>query len=468
MAETYFVEPPNWERTDNWRPPASPGNNFYWHDRSWAPECPWDIGRLTKKSLTAPACTWTFGCSIPGCANQCVANMFQRIEDDYQPKSVYHVTSVPDGAPLPLYEMPPRFPIGRSAFAVDAYRCPLLAAIVLKLARASNVSLISSQGLEAPGVACPTYEDIDLIAPILNNYTASLKPIPEPFKSPVDSAIWPFTYKPSYSATVQGTPWFGALSFAGNAEQAKDIIGRYCKSEVVAQDLQEVIYNVLPEYQEALLYNNVTGPDGQPKTVCRDKEGILDDVPKSVQLPVIQELYNSNLRTIEASQCYGHLSQYLDPSQIPWQDRLVRAGESLPAWEPVAGAWRALHDKCRSITVEDTCKDAVFPELQGNVVSTMLQYQTSVANDSTWNDPYNTTFTRPAPPLPPPPEQELVEVDASEAEAPVGSYDDNFLTGGLQFDGATGDQQPLHSATERRYASTLPFTAAIAAAVLLI
>lgn len=73
---------------------------------------------------------------------------------------------------------------------------------------------------------------------------------------------------------------------------------------------------------------------------------------RSVQLPVIQELYNSNLRTIEASQCYGHLSQYLDPSQIPWQDRLVRAGESLPAWEPVAGAWRALHDKCRSITVE--------------------------------------------------------------------------------------------------------------------
>lgn len=54
VAETYFVEPPNWERTDNWRPPASPGNTFYWHDRSWAPECPWDIGRLTKKSLTAP------------------------------------------------------------------------------------------------------------------------------------------------------------------------------------------------------------------------------------------------------------------------------------------------------------------------------------------------------------------------------------------------------------------------------
>lgn len=80
--------------------------------------------------------------------------MFQRIEDDYQPKSVYHVTSVPDGAPLPLYEMPPRFPIGRSAFAVDAYRCPLLAAIVFKLARASNVSLISSQGLEAPGLVC--------------------------------------------------------------------------------------------------------------------------------------------------------------------------------------------------------------------------------------------------------------------------------------------------------------------------
>lgn len=55
----------------------------------------------------------------------------------------------------------------------------------------------------------------------------------------------------------------------------------------------------------------------------------------------------------------------------------------------------------------------------------------------------------------------------AEAEAPVGSYDDNFLTGGLQFDGATGDQQPLHSATERRYVSTVPFTAAIAAAVLL-
>lgn len=39
--------------------------------------------------------------------------------------------------------------------------------------------------------ACPTYEDIDLIAPILNNYTASLKPIPEPFKSPVGT-LHPF------------------------------------------------------------------------------------------------------------------------------------------------------------------------------------------------------------------------------------------------------------------------------------
>ena len=54
VAETFLVEPPNWERTDNWRPPASPGTTFYWHDRSWAPECPWDIGRLTKKTLEAP------------------------------------------------------------------------------------------------------------------------------------------------------------------------------------------------------------------------------------------------------------------------------------------------------------------------------------------------------------------------------------------------------------------------------
>lgn len=54
IADTYLVEPPNWERTDNWRPPANPGNTFYWHDKSWAPECPWDIGRLTKLSLEAP------------------------------------------------------------------------------------------------------------------------------------------------------------------------------------------------------------------------------------------------------------------------------------------------------------------------------------------------------------------------------------------------------------------------------
>lgn len=75
----------------------------------------------------------------------------------------------------------------------------------------------------------------------------------------------------------------------------------------------------------------------------------------------------------------------------------------------------------RRTGLQDTCKDAVFPELQGNVVGTMLQYQTSVANDSTWNDPYNTTFTRPAPPLPPPPEQEPEAIDASGAHLLIGT-----------------------------------------------
>jgi hypothetical protein len=102
--------------------------------------------------MSLQACTWTFGCSLPGCENQCLANVFQRIEDDFQPASTYHLTTLPDGPALPLSEAPPRFPISRSAFAVDAYRCPLLAATILNLAAANNVTLTSSYGLTAPGV----------------------------------------------------------------------------------------------------------------------------------------------------------------------------------------------------------------------------------------------------------------------------------------------------------------------------
>lgn len=49
---------------------------------------------------------------------------------------------------------------------------------------------------------------------------------------------------------------------------------------MVGQELQEVIYNVLPEYQEGLLYDPLAGPDGQDRSLCRDKEGILDDIPR--------------------------------------------------------------------------------------------------------------------------------------------------------------------------------------------
>ena len=104
--------------------------------------CPWD----------AQACTFTFGCSIPGCTSQCLANMFQRVEDDLQPESSYQLTTVPDGPLLPVYEAPARFPVARSAFAVDAYRCPLLAATIYNIAAANSMSLSSSRGLDAPGL----------------------------------------------------------------------------------------------------------------------------------------------------------------------------------------------------------------------------------------------------------------------------------------------------------------------------
>ena len=86
------------------------------------------------------ACTFTFGCSIPGCTSQCLANMFQRVEDDFQPESPYQLTTAPDGPPLPLYEVPARFPVGRSAFEVDAYRCPLIAATIDNLPASHNIT----------------------------------------------------------------------------------------------------------------------------------------------------------------------------------------------------------------------------------------------------------------------------------------------------------------------------------------
>ena len=62
-AELYFVEPPSWTKTDNWRPAAAPGSQYYWHDTSFAPSCQWDIGRLLSDALfvpvrRAPACCY--------------------------------------------------------------------------------------------------------------------------------------------------------------------------------------------------------------------------------------------------------------------------------------------------------------------------------------------------------------------------------------------------------------------------
>lgn len=73
---------------------------------------------------------------------------------------------------------------------------------------------------------------------------------------------------------------------------------------------------------------------------------------RSSELAVVQGVYEAGVQATEGAQCYGHLAQYLDPSQLPWQDRLTRAPEALTAWQPAATAWRALHDYCRAITTE--------------------------------------------------------------------------------------------------------------------
>jgi hypothetical protein len=152
---------------------------------------------------------------------------------------------------------------------------------------------------------------------------------------------------------------------------------RYCQSQVVQQDLQEIIYNVVPGYQN-VLYDPHAGPDGTPKAVCRDREGILDELPACAPAPlrsascaregadcddcmpacsasdiqVVQQLYNASLLVTEGVQCYGRLSQYLDATAIPWMDRLERTADSLPLWQPAAHAWQALHTHCRSIISE--------------------------------------------------------------------------------------------------------------------
>lgn len=50
----YFIAPPSWTKTENWRPAAAPGSQYYWHDTSFAPSCPWDIGRLLNEALFVP------------------------------------------------------------------------------------------------------------------------------------------------------------------------------------------------------------------------------------------------------------------------------------------------------------------------------------------------------------------------------------------------------------------------------
>ena len=52
--------------------------------------------------------------------------------------------------------------------------------------------------------------------------------------------------------------------------------------------------------------------------------------------------------------------------------------------------------------MQDACKDAQMPVLQKAAVSSMLAYLTGVSGNSSWNDPYQATFSRPAPPMPPP------------------------------------------------------------------
>ena len=89
---------------------------------------------------------------------------------------------------------------------------------------------------------------------------------------------------------------------------------------------------------------------------------------RSSELAVVQGLYETNLQSIEGAQCYGHLSQYLDPEQLPWHDRLTHAPEALPAWRPAAQAWRALHDKCRAITTEVRMHSSFLPDYTVHIV----------------------------------------------------------------------------------------------------
>lgn len=106
------------------------------------------------------ACTWTSGCSIPGCNATCVANVFQRPDTLYKPKNPYNLVSIQQ-SPVPTVPGAPvgqgssRFPIMRDTLAVDAYRCPIVAATILEIARSINANISATEGLSAPGLVCP-------------------------------------------------------------------------------------------------------------------------------------------------------------------------------------------------------------------------------------------------------------------------------------------------------------------------
>eukprot|EP00892_Ulva_mutabilis_P001833 jgi/Ulvmu1/11650/UM008_0054.1 len=405
-AELYFVEPPSWTKTDNWRPAAAPGSQYYWHDTSFAPSCQWDIGRLLNDALFVPACTWTAGCSIPGCTNTCVANMFQRPEALYKEKNPYQLVSIQQSA-VPTVPGAAvgqgfsRYPIMRDTLAVDAYRCPIIAATILELAKSVNLNISATEGLSAPGLGCPTDADVDLVADLLDQRSAR-RNASLPFQSPADNAIAPFTYEFTYNTSYVGTPSYGALSFAGTAAQAKDLIARYCNQTTIGVDLQEAIYNVVPAYQDIFFDPGLGSPSGALKTVCRDNETIIDELPPRSSMIAIREAYNQTLQSIDGAQCYGDLAQFLDPQDTPWRDRLLRDPTSRPLWRPAARRMLELHQKCRAIVDEGVCKEAQFPEQQ-LVIDTFLTYMSGIDNAGDWVDPYQEIFLRPPPPAPPAP-----------------------------------------------------------------
>lgn len=86
--------------------------------------------------------------------------MFQRPEALYKEKNPYQLvqiqqSAVPTVPGAAVGQGFNRYPIMRDTLAVDAYRCPVIAATILELAKSVSLNITATEGLPAPGLVRP-------------------------------------------------------------------------------------------------------------------------------------------------------------------------------------------------------------------------------------------------------------------------------------------------------------------------